>query len=69
MSQQHQPNIVDVRKQANDDDNVAKLRTELINGLQAPVGSKRVSTMLLYDEAGLKIYDKITTDATEYYVR
>ncbi|XP_006462499.1 hypothetical protein AGABI2DRAFT_186400 [Agaricus bisporus var. bisporus H97] len=36
-------------------------------GLSHPVGEKNLPTILLYDERGLKLYDKITTQAAEYY--
>jgi L-histidine Nalpha-methyltransferase / hercynylcysteine S-oxide synthase len=68
MMQFQVPSIVDIRKEGKEDDYVAKVRAELVRGLQATAGRKTVPTVLLYDERGLKIYDKITTDATEYYV-
>lgn len=36
-------------------------------GLSHPLGEKNLPTILLYDERGLKLYDKITTQAAEYY--
>jgi L-histidine Nalpha-methyltransferase / hercynylcysteine S-oxide synthase len=66
--QSQAPSIVDVRKEAREDEYINKVRAELVKGLTATAGCKTVPTVLLYDETGLKIYDKITTDATEYYV-
>lgn len=44
------------------------IRNEIITGLSCPVGQKWLPTMLLYNEHGLRIYDRITTDAPEYYL-
>jgi uncharacterized SAM-dependent methyltransferase len=63
-----QVSVLDVRRDAREDTNVANVRAELLQGLQAPPGAKFIPTVLLYDVTGLKIYDKITTDAPEYYV-
>ena len=41
---------------------------EIISGLLRPAGEKRLPTMLLYDEHGLRLYDDITTKAPEYYL-
>lgn len=44
------------------------MRDQIIAGLSKPQGQKSLPTMLLYDTRGLRIYDKITTDTTEYYL-
>ncbi|KAI9573653.1 hypothetical protein HD554DRAFT_2266016, partial [Boletus coccyginus] len=40
----------------------------IIRGLKAPFNAKSLPTYLLYNERGLKHYDKISTDAPEYYL-
>ncbi|KAF8843379.1 DUF323 domain-containing protein [Paxillus ammoniavirescens] len=47
---------------------VPNISDEIVRGLQAPLDAKTLPTLLLYDERGLKLYDKITTDAPEYYL-
>lgn len=42
--------------------------SEIVSGLVRPAGEKRLPTMLLYDEQGLRLYDDITTKAPEYYL-
>ncbi|TFK24379.1 hypothetical protein FA15DRAFT_417191 [Coprinopsis marcescibilis] len=44
------------------------LSKQVIDGLSRPTGEKEIPTMLLYDEKGLRLYDDITTSATEYYL-
>jgi L-histidine Nalpha-methyltransferase / hercynylcysteine S-oxide synthase len=44
------------------------IRSQIVCGLTRPAGQKRLPTMLLYDERGLKLYDDITTKAPEYYL-
>lgn len=44
------------------------ISSEIISGLACPAGTKRLPTMLLYDERGLRLYDDITTKAPEYYL-
>jgi uncharacterized SAM-dependent methyltransferase len=46
----------------------AKIDQLVHEGLSLPVGEKNIPTILLYDERGLKLYDKITTHAAEYYL-
>ena len=61
--------IVDIRNRAapaSANDN--PLREETIKGLDRPAGQKTLPTMLLYDERGLRLYDRITTEAPEYYL-
>ncbi len=61
--------IIDIRaKVASSGDDSGSLRKQIIDGLSQPAGQKTLPTMLLYDELGLRLYDKITTDATEYYL-
>lgn len=45
----------------------ASIADEIARGLGAPFNLKTLPTILLYDERGLRLYDKITTDAPEYY--
>ncbi|TDL22187.1 DUF323 domain-containing protein [Rickenella mellea] len=64
------PHILDVRipedvQHSNGDGDI---RDQIISGLTKPEGEKTLPTMLLYDERGLRLYDKITTDCTEYYL-
>ena len=64
------PQIIDVRipddvQHAQADGDV---RDQIIAGLSRPQGQKTMPTLLLYDERGLRIYDEITTDASEYYL-
>jgi L-histidine Nalpha-methyltransferase / hercynylcysteine S-oxide synthase len=40
----------------------------LVKGLKAPLNEKRFPTILLWDERGLELYDKVTTEAPEYYL-
>ncbi|KAF8555742.1 hypothetical protein OG21DRAFT_823274 [Imleria badia] len=40
----------------------------IVRGLKAPLNAKSLPTLLLYNERGLILYDKITTDAPEYYL-
>lgn len=42
--------------------------SEIIDGLSKPVGERTLPTILLYDERGLRLYDDITTKASEYYL-
>ncbi|KAF8798917.1 DUF323 domain-containing protein [Phlegmacium glaucopus] len=44
------------------------LPQQIRDGLSRPFGHKQLPTMLLYDEQGLKLYDDITTGASEYYL-
>ena len=44
------------------------IRDDILQGLARPAGSKVLPTMLLYDERGLRLYDRITTEAPEYYL-
>ena len=44
------------------------LRDQVVAGLSQPLGAKSLPTLLLYDERGLRLYDTITTDCSEYYL-
>ena len=61
--------IIDIRsKVASVSDDTVSMRKQIIDGLSLPAGQKTLPTMLLYDTHGLRLYDKITTDAPEYYL-
>jgi uncharacterized SAM-dependent methyltransferase len=45
-----------------------QIRQQVLAGLTNPIGQRSLPTILLYDEPGLLLYDRITTDATEYYL-
>jgi len=59
--------IVDIHVN-NQDENAEFARQTIVDGLSKPSGQKQLSTMLLYDERGLRLYDEITTMAPEYYL-
>lgn len=40
----------------------------IASGLSKPAHQRTLPTLLLYTETGLKIYDELTTKATEYYL-
>ncbi|KAL4263281.1 EgtD Methyltransferase Superfamily protein [Pleurotus pulmonarius] len=44
------------------------LSQQLAVGLKRPHGEKEIPTVLLYDERGLRLYDAITTEVSEYYL-
>ena len=60
--------IIDVHSHSNIGCNNSDMFRDIISGLSLPPGQRHLPTMLLYDEQGLRLYDKITTDATEYYL-
>ena len=61
--------IIDIRsKVASVGEDTVSMRKQIIDGLSLPAGHKTLPTMLLYDTHGLRLYDKITTDAPEYYL-
>lgn len=41
---------------------------EVVDGLSRPSGERTLPTILLYDERGLRLYDDITTQVSEYYL-
>lgn len=49
-------------------DAASPLHDDIVRGLSRPTGQRTLPTMLLYNECGLRLYDKITTDAAEYYL-
>ena len=56
--------IIDIRQETTG----ASLRDEILSSLRADNGAeKRLPTMLLYDEAGLRLFEKITY-LEEYYL-
>ncbi|KAF2240140.1 hypothetical protein EV356DRAFT_438136 [Viridothelium virens] len=56
--------IIDIRRETTE----RSLREEILSGLGAPNGmEKKLPTMLLYDEAGLRLFEKITY-LEEYYL-
>ncbi|THH16530.1 hypothetical protein EW146_g4127 [Bondarzewia mesenterica] len=60
--------IIDVRVNDKARNGEVDMRSEIISGLSRPAGHRSLPTLLLYDERGLRIYDKITTEADEYYL-
>lgn len=66
------PQILDVRVpeefHRTDLEGKGLLRDQVIAGLSKPYNAKSLPTLLLYDEHGLRLYDTITTDCTEYYL-
>ncbi|EGN98544.1 hypothetical protein SERLA73DRAFT_183605 [Serpula lacrymans var. lacrymans S7.3] len=66
------PHIVDVRFDVKNHcdvkDTSYDIVNEIISGISQPSGQRRLPTLLLYDERGLKLYDDITTEAPEYYL-
>src|SRR5258708_6937413 len=46
---------------------LTKIEEDIHDGLSLPTGKKSLPTILLYDERGLRLYDKLTTQAPEYY--
>lgn len=57
--------IIDLHSRSSD---VLDIPQQLRDGLSRPPGQKRIPTILLYDERGLKLYDDLTTEAPEYYL-
>ncbi|KAI0683454.1 hypothetical protein BC835DRAFT_1423256 [Cytidiella melzeri] len=61
--------IIDVRgRRGHSGQDSDSLGRQIVDGLTQSAGQKTLPTMLLYDERGLRLYDKITTDAPEYYL-
>ena len=62
--------IIDIRNYQKDgaDTPPHDLSDVIVEGLKAPFNAKTLPTILLYNERGLRLYDKITTDAPEYYL-
>jgi len=64
--------IIDVRTQdplgTNSGDVDNGVPAAIISGLSRPAHQRTLPTLLLYTETGLRIYDELTTQATEYYL-
>lgn len=64
--------IIDVRTRclsdASSDDADNGVIAAIISGLSKPAHQRTLPTLLLYTETGLRIYDELTTKATEYYL-
>ena len=59
--------IIDLNSRSNDSFK-SDIPQQLRDGLSRPPGHKRIPTILLYDERGLKLFDDMTTKAPEYYI-
>jgi L-histidine Nalpha-methyltransferase / hercynylcysteine S-oxide synthase len=59
------PIVLDIRRAPSQHSD--SLRDATLLGLKEPTNRKSIPTVLLYDEVGLRMYDRITTDAVEYY--
>lgn len=73
MAPLHPVDIIDIRAHAHSatdrgNTDVFNLHDQILSGLSAPPGQKTLTTLLLYNEQGLRLYDKITTQAPEYYL-
>ncbi|CAE6446239.1 unnamed protein product [Rhizoctonia solani] len=69
MTSTMDPLIVDVRENASGDNSPSNTVIDaIIEGLSKPSGARSLPTLLLYNERGLRLYDDITTKATEYYL-
>ena len=62
------PAIIDVHSHSKNGLPLHDISKEILDGLSRPTGEKKMPTMLLYDELGLRLYDKITTEVPEYYL-
>ncbi|EMD39793.1 hypothetical protein CERSUDRAFT_112059, partial [Gelatoporia subvermispora B] len=67
MANQVSVDILDVRA-ARGARTATNIHDDIVRGLSQPRGQKWLPTMLLYDDAGLRLYDDITTAAPEYYL-
>ncbi|KAH9974228.1 histidine-specific methyltransferase [Russula compacta] len=59
--------IIDVRLNNKASNGAFNIRDEIIEGLSHPVDQKNLPSLLLWDEEGLLLYDKVTTTTDEYY--
>ena len=67
----NEPTILDVREQQDSESistAIAALRTQVLAGLYKPPNARTLPTLLLYDERGLRLYEDLTTYATDYYL-
>ena len=64
--------IIDVRLQNLSDESTSDVGNgvidAIISGLSKPPHQRTLPTLLLYTETGLKLYDELTSKATEYYL-
>jgi len=60
--------IVDLHIESSEDVSSPDMAQQILDGLSRPFNQKRLPTMLLYNERGLRLYDDITTEAPEYYL-
>jgi len=60
--------IVDLHVESSEDVSSPDMAQQILDGLSKPFNQKRLPTMLLYNERGLRLYDDITTEAPEYYL-
>jgi L-histidine Nalpha-methyltransferase / hercynylcysteine S-oxide synthase len=60
--------IIDVRLNNQASNGEVNIRDEVIKGLSRPVNQKILPQVLLYNEEGLRIFDEITTQVSEYYI-
>jgi uncharacterized SAM-dependent methyltransferase len=64
--------IIDVRTQNSrgigSGDVDSGIPAAILSGLSKSAHQRTLPTLLLYSEAGLRIYDELTTNATEYYL-
>ena len=64
--------IIDVRTQnltgASSGGTDNEVTTAILSGLAKPAHQRTLPTLLLYTETGLRIYDELTTKASEYYL-
>ena len=64
--------IIDVRTQnspgVSSGDVDSGIPAAILSGLSKSAHQRTLPTLLLYSETGLRIYDELTTKATEYYL-
>lgn len=64
--------IIDVRIQDPSDTSTADadngVTAAILSGLSKPAHQRTLPTLLLYTEIGLKTYDELTSNASEYYL-
>ncbi|KAL4076336.1 histidine-specific methyltransferase [Scleroderma citrinum] len=60
----HGIHVLDIRSP----DASRQLADQISRGLDAPLNKKILPSMILYDEAGLLLYDKFSTESPEFYL-
>jgi len=60
----HEIHILDVRSQ----DAARQLADQIVKGLDAPFNEKTLPNRIQYDEVGLLLYDKFSSETPEYYL-